>query len=112
MGGAMDGSRWIVKDRFGNEIYLTDERWQHIVEGHSEMRDCEEVLKQAIRSGTRRQEPLAPAKFRYIREAAGLAEGNTHVVAIVLFRFEEREDGPVRRNNYVVTAFQKQVGSP
>jgi hypothetical protein len=35
------------------------------------------------------------------------------VVAIVLFRFEEREqDGSVRRNNYVVTAFEKQVGSP
>jgi hypothetical protein len=31
------------------------------------------------------------------------------VVAIVLFRFEEREDGSVCRNNYVVTAFQKQV---
>ncbi|HEU4883771.1 MAG TPA: hypothetical protein VFT45_16045 [Longimicrobium sp.] len=107
----MSARRWIVTDRFGNEIYLTDERWQHIVDGHPEMHDCEEVLKQAIRLGARRQEPLAPAKFRYTREVAGLPEGNTHVVAIVLFRFEEREDGSVRRNNYVVTAFQKQVGS-
>jgi hypothetical protein len=45
----MDGSRWIVKDRFGNAVYLTDEQWQHIVDGHPEMGDCEEVLKQTIR---------------------------------------------------------------
>lgn len=108
----MGGSRWTVTDRFGNEIYLTDERWQHILDGHPEMGDSEDVLKQTIRLGTRRQEPLAPAKFRYTRAVAGLPDGNTHVVAIVLFRFEEREDGSVRRNNYVVTAFQKQVGSP
>jgi len=107
----MRGSRWVVKDRFGNEIYLTDERWQHIVEGHPEMRDCEEVLQQVIRLGTRTQEPLAPQKFRYSRAAGGLPDGNTHVVAIVLFRFEEHPDGSVRRNNYVVTAFQKRVGS-
>lgn len=108
----MDGSRWIVKDRFGNEIYLTEERWHHIVDGHPEMGDREEVLKQTIRLRTRRQVPLAPAKFRYTRAVAGLPAGNTHVVAIVLFRLEEREDGSIRRNNYVVTAFQKQVGSP
>jgi hypothetical protein len=23
--------RWTVRDRFGNEIYLTQERWEHIV---------------------------------------------------------------------------------
>ena len=107
--GAMRGRRWIISDRYGNEIYLTDERWQHIVEGHPEMRDCEDVLKQTIRLGTRTQEPLAPQKFRYTRASADLLDGNTHVVAVVLFRFEESDDGPFRRNNYVVTAFQKRV---
>jgi hypothetical protein len=106
----MGGGRWRVRDRFGNEIYLTDERWEHILDGHPEMRDCEEVLKQTIRTGTRSQEPLAPQKFRYSRAVGGLPDGNTHVVAIVLFRFEEREDGFIRRNNYIVTAFQKRVG--
>jgi len=28
---------WVVKDRWGNEIVLTDERWQHITEGHWEL---------------------------------------------------------------------------
>lgn len=106
----MGGSRWAVKDRFGNEVYLTDERWRHIVDGHPEMRECEEALRQTIRLGNRTQEPLAPQKFRYSRAVAGLPDGNTHVVAIVLFRFEEREDGTVRRNNYIATAFQKRVG--
>lgn len=106
----MGGRRWVISDRSGNEIYLTDERWQHIVDGHPEMRDCEDALKQTIRLGTRTQEPLAPQKFRYIRATRGLPEGNTHVVAIVLFRFGETDDGSFRRNNYVVTAFQKQVG--
>jgi hypothetical protein len=106
----MGGRRWSVADRFGNEIYLTDERWEHILDGHPEMRDSEEMLMQTLRVGTRAQEPLAPQKFRYIRRFAGLPEGNTHVVAIVLFRFEENEDGSIRGNNYVVTAFQKQAG--
>ena len=25
------GIRWTVTDRYGNSIYLTDERWEHIV---------------------------------------------------------------------------------
>jgi hypothetical protein len=24
--------RWMVKDRFGNNVYLTQERWEHIIE--------------------------------------------------------------------------------
>ena len=26
---------WIVTDKWGNEIRLTDERWEHIIEGWS-----------------------------------------------------------------------------
>jgi len=25
-----EGHRWIEQDRFGNKIYLTEERWEHI----------------------------------------------------------------------------------
>jgi len=33
------GRRWTVRDRYGNEIYLTQERWDHIIEStnHPEM---------------------------------------------------------------------------
>jgi hypothetical protein len=27
----------VIDDKLGNEIYLTDERWEHIVETHEEM---------------------------------------------------------------------------
>jgi len=39
--------RWNVTDRHGNSIYLTDERWEHIIEpvNHPEMRYFEEELK-------------------------------------------------------------------
>jgi len=35
----MEGKRWTVRDRYGYEIYLTEERWEHIIdpENHPEM---------------------------------------------------------------------------
>jgi hypothetical protein len=32
---AMVGKRWTVQDHYGYEIYLTEERWEHINEQHS-----------------------------------------------------------------------------
>jgi hypothetical protein len=29
--------KWIVQDRHGNTIYLTEERWNHILESRPEM---------------------------------------------------------------------------
>ncbi len=26
------GRRWAVEDRYGNTIYLTNERWEHIID--------------------------------------------------------------------------------
>ncbi|MCP4422179.1 MAG: hypothetical protein GY805_36670, partial [Chloroflexi bacterium] len=47
---AVPGKRWIVQDRYGNLIYLTHERWEHIVEpmNHPEMVGYEDFLKTAI----------------------------------------------------------------
>lgn len=59
------GKRWIVRDRYGNDIYLTQERWGHIIDriNHPEMAEYEEQLKETIQSGTRQQAGLAePAK--------------------------------------------------
>jgi len=109
----MTGSkRWVVHDRYGNEIYLTQERWEHIVDpsNHPEMRDYEEHLKETVRSGRRTQDLLNPSKYRYSKEFDDLAEDNTHIVAIVLFRFREGPRGEPLSNNYVVTAYQKEIG--
>ena len=59
------GRRWTIQDRDGNPIYLTEERWQHIVEAnnHPEIADYEDHLKQTIQSGRRRQEPLTRASI-------------------------------------------------
>jgi hypothetical protein len=35
---------------------------------------------------------------------------NTHIVAIVLFAFVEIEDGQIESNNYITTAFMKEIG--
>jgi hypothetical protein len=29
--------RWIVRDRDGREIYMTEERWEHITTRHEEL---------------------------------------------------------------------------
>ena len=106
------GRRWVVGDRHGNDIYLSQERWGHIVEpmNHPEMSAYEEHLKEAIQSGRRRQDPLNPQKYRYIKAFNGLAEDNTHIIVIVLFRFSEGPGGEPIANNYVVTAYQKEIG--
>lgn len=105
------GIRWTVKDRNDNSIYLTDERWEHITEAinHPEMADYEAELKETIQSGKRTQDLINPQKYRYSLAFDNLAEDNTHIIALVLFRFRE-EDGEVTPNNYVVTAYQKEIG--
>ncbi len=43
---ADSGKRWIVQDREGNSIYLTEERWGHIIDAdnHPEMADMRQIL--------------------------------------------------------------------
>ena len=108
----MAGSiHWTVHDRYGNDIYLTVERWEHIVEpiNHPEMAYFEEHLKDTILGGTRKQDPLNPQKYRYVKAFDDLAEDNTHIVAIVLFRFSGGKSGEPVKNNFIVTAYQKEM---
>lgn len=101
--------RWKIRDRQGNEVYLTEERWAHIIGSHPEMSACDEHLKSTIRLGHRKQDTLNPQKYRYTRAFDDLAKDNTHIVAIVLFRFREDDAGEPVANNYVVTAYQKEI---
>ena len=106
------GRRWVVRDRYGHDIYLTDERWEHIIEpvNHPEMSAYEEYLKETIQAGKQNQDSLNPQKYRYIKAFDDLAEDNTHIIAIVLFRFSEGPGGEPVPNNYIVTAYQKEIG--
>lgn len=103
--------RWGIYDRYGNNIYITEERWEHIIdpENHPEMEEYEDELKETIRSGRRSQDPLNPQKYRYSMAFDDLP-GNTHIVAIILCRFKEGKNGQPVPNNYVVTAYQKVMG--
>lgn len=108
----VSGRRWIIRDRYGNEIYLTQERWEHIIDpiNHPDMAEYEEQLKETIRTGTRKQDSLNPRKYRYTKAFGGLAEYNTHIIAIVLFAFGEDEARQPIPNNYITTAYQKEIG--
>jgi len=104
--------RWTVHDRWGNEIYLTDERWKHIIDpiNHPEMIAFEKHLKDTIRFGRRKQDSLNPQKYRYIKAFNDLVKRNTHIVAIVIFRFNIGNNDKFFHNNYIVTAYQKKIG--
>jgi len=105
------GKRWTVHDLDGSPIYLTQERWEHIVEenNHLEMVDYEEHLKTTIKKGRRRQEPLNPREYRYVYPFDDLPHGSNHIVAIVLFGFDIDKDGKTTPNNFLATAFFKHI---
>lgn len=106
------GIRWTVQDRSGHTIYLTHERWEHIIDplNHPEVAPCEAQLRETIQQGSRKQDALNPHKYRYTRSFPQLPAENTHVVAIVLFHFRASETGALLPNNYMVTAYLKTVG--
>jgi hypothetical protein len=107
----MQGIRWAEKDKFGNEIYLTEERWEHITNqmNHSEMLEYEVELRETIQSGNRKQEILSPNKFRYSKKFDDLTSENTHIIGIVVMNFSESENEELISNNFIVTAYQKKV---
>ncbi|MFN8442756.1 MAG: hypothetical protein U0175_18415 [Caldilineaceae bacterium] len=105
------GKRWTVTDRDKNRIYLSEERWLHIVDSnnHPEMVPFEEYLKLAIQRAKRQQEPLNPRKYRYSLHFDDLPAGFNHIVAIVVFGFDVDIHGVTVANNYVATAFMKHI---
>lgn len=108
---ADSGKRWKVYDREGNPIYLTEERWQHIIAGenHPEIANYEGHLKVTVEKGRRRQEPLNPRKYRYAHPFDDLPEDFNHVVAIALFGYDIDEQGKIASNNFIATAFLKHI---
>jgi hypothetical protein len=70
-------ARESVSDRWGNEIYLTDERWAHIVETHDEMLGYRSHLLMTVRTGQRQQDLFDPTKYKYSKRFRDLLEGFT-----------------------------------
>ena len=49
-----------VQDRFGNKIYMTDERWQHIISSHPQLKERRAEVLNTIRFGKRWQDARLP----------------------------------------------------
>jgi hypothetical protein len=105
------GRRWSVHDRYGNQIYITQERWEHIIDGmnHPEVEDYEDFVQQTLQKGQRRQDSLNPRKYRYTQYFDALPGDVNAIVVIVLCRITCDEQGQAYANNYVVTAFFKHI---
>lgn len=72
-----------VRDRHGNFISLTEERGDHIVQYHPELEEYYDEVLATIRFGQRRQDPLDPLKYKYIRPCLILPFGMTYIVVVV-----------------------------
>lgn len=81
---------WQVTDRWGNLIELTDERWQHILQNHWELREHLET----VQTGRRKQSLIDPHKYTYYKDFDSLPYNYTRVVVIV----------KLIRNNFIITA--------
>lgn len=103
--------RWTVQDRYGNQIYLTQERWEHIIEllNHPEIEVYEEYIKTTLQKGRRKQEAFDPYKYRYYHFFDDLPDDVNAIIVIVLFRFNVNAEGYPLPNNFVTTAFFKHI---
>lgn len=72
-----------IRDRYGNIIQLTEERWAHIVQYHPELEEYYDEVLATIRFGRRRQDALDPLKYKYIRPCLTLPFDMTHIVVVV-----------------------------
>lgn len=99
--------KWTVQDRFGNTIYLTEERWHHILESRPELEPFFDQFLETLRTGRRKQEPMLPNEYRYYKQFDELLPDNNHLVAIVVFKTQLTETGSYVSNNFVVTGWPK-----
>ncbi len=104
-------NKWTVQDRYGNVIYFTEERWQHILESRPELEPLFDQFLETLRSGYRRQDPLIPNKYRYYKRFDRLLPENNHLILITVFRTQLDKDGEYTPNNFVLTGWANYIHS-
>lgn len=75
--------KWTVQDRYGNTIYLTEERWRHILESRPELELLLHKFLETIRTGRRKQDALVPNEYRYFKQFDELLPENNHIIIVV-----------------------------
>ncbi|HYH81606.1 MAG TPA: hypothetical protein VEX86_17505 [Longimicrobium sp.] len=73
------------------------------------MTDDEATVRETIRKGRRSQDSQNPQKYYYLLRVPNLPDFSTHIEAVVLFRFGVSGEDVAFPNNYVVTAYPKEV---
>ena len=101
--------KWTVQDRYGNTIYFTEERWQHILESRPELESYFDKFLETLRTGGRKQDPLIPNEYRYYKRFDELLLENNHLVVIVIFKTRIDERGQYMPNNFVVTGWARYI---
>jgi len=101
--------KWTVQDRYDNTIYLTEERWQHILESRPELEPMLDKFLETIRTGRRKQDEIIPNEYRYYKQFNELLPENNHLIAIVIFRTQLDAMGHYVPNNFVVTGWAKYI---
>lgn len=98
---------WTEVDRFGNEIYLTGERWAHIVnpDNHPEIEPYFQHIRETIRRGRRKQDAFDPRSWGYSHPFPDLPLDYTHVIVAVRFRRVTEPGGTEREEKFVKTAY-------
>ena len=86
---------WIVTDKWGNEIRLTDERWEHIIEHHWELEDYLDEILETVRIGRRKQSADISSKYKYSKAFDDLPHDYTHIVVVV----------KLEPDNFIITAY-------
>ncbi len=102
-------NKWVVQDRYGNTIYFTEERWQHILESRPELEPHLDKFLETIRTGRRKQDLFIPNEYRYYQRFDELLPENNHLVAIVVFKMHLDEQGQYVANNFVVTGWARYI---
>ena len=97
--------KWFVQDKRGREIYLTAERWQHIIDRHPYLRGHREDVLATIKYGRRKQQPRDPQAYVYYHPCNTLPALYTGIQVVVVFRLNWDEVIEVRANNFIVTAW-------
>ncbi len=89
-----------IQDRYGYVIYLTDERWGHIIERHPVLKDHKVKVLSTVRSGSRSRDDFEWNVFYYRKAFSGISPVHTHIEVAIIF--ETKLGKP---NNFVVTAY-------
>ena len=103
--------RWTVRDRYGNEIYFTEERWHHILASRPELEPYLGLFLETLRIGKRQQDSLIPNEYRYYRRFDELLPENNHLVVMVVFKKQFNDKGEYLANNFVVTGWANYLWS-